>query len=122
MLVEEGRQRLSFDYVNSVDSVLFTTLITSTSVSKFSYTMLLRNTWKQIIPEILNQIVQAGSSSPSSSFFKSALLPPYTCLDDAKALLWLGLGAVDDSFFSARFLGSLALTCRPTRHIFFLFA
>ena len=41
--------------------------------------------------KIINTIVQAGSSSPSSSFFKSALLSPYTCLDDEKTLLCLGL-------------------------------
>ena len=107
--------------MNSEDSVLFTALSTSTSVSSVGrYNVAKKHAKTDYVKTNYpgNQIVQAGSSSPFSSFFKSALLPPYTCLDDAKALLWLGLVAVDDSFFSARFLGSLALTCRPTRHIY----
>ena len=82
------------DYVNSEDSVLFTALSTSTSVSSVGrYNVAKKHAKTDYVKTNYpgNQIVQAGSSSPFSSFFKSALLPPYTCLADEKTLLWLGL-------------------------------
>ena len=89
--------------VGKVFSKVFTACITSTSVfEERRYNVAKKNVKNEITMKIMNTIVQAGSSSPSSSFFKSALTPPYKCLANGKnsTLSWAccTVFAVDDFF------------------------
>ena len=78
--------------VGKVFSKVFTACITSTSVfEERRYNVAKKNVKNEITMKIMNTIVQAGSSSPSSSFFKSALLPHTRVLMMKKLYSVLGL-------------------------------